>query len=93
MPTSVTLRTNASLNRTQGAELVLPSSVRTMEDLLRHVGEQIDFLLIDGQTGNLRPDIEILVNGKELWFYPDGLRRAIRDQDSIEITLIPLGGG
>lgn len=93
MPTTVTMKSNVSLSRAQGPELLLPSSVRTMEDLLRRVGEQIDFLFIDGQTGKLRPDIEILVNGKELWFYPEGLKRAIYDRDSIEITLIPLGGG
>jgi hypothetical protein len=87
------MKTNISLSRARGAEMVLPSSVRTMEDLLRHVGEQIDFLFTDGQTGKLRPDIDILVNGKEIWFYPEGLKRTICDGDSIEITLIPLGGG
>jgi hypothetical protein len=64
-----------------------------MEDLLHHLGEEIDFLFMDGQTGKLRPDIEVLVNGKELGFYPEGLKHAICDGDSIEITLIPLGGG
>jgi 1-acyl-sn-glycerol-3-phosphate acyltransferase len=66
---------------------------KTMEDLLRHIGQKIDFLFIDAQTGRLRPDIEIIVNGKEIWFYPEGLRKPVHDKDSIEITLIPLGGG
>lgn len=73
--------------------MALPSCVRNLEDLLRHVGQKIDFLFIDAQTGKLRPDIEVLVNGKEIWFYPEGLRKPVHDGDSIEITLIPLGGG
>ncbi len=93
MPTTVVLKTNVSLSRPQGPEMVLSSSVRNMEDLLRHIGEKIDFVFLDAQTGKLRPDIDILLNGKEIWFYPEGLKRAILDGDSIEITLIPLGGG
>jgi 1-acyl-sn-glycerol-3-phosphate acyltransferase len=73
--------------------MILPSSIKTVEDLLRHIGQKIDFLFIDAQTGRLRPDIEIIVNGKEIWFYPEGLRKPVHDKDSIEITLIPLGGG
>ena len=93
MPTTVTMKTNVSLSRPQGPDLFLPCSVKTMEDLLHHVGKQVDFLFIDAQTGRLRPDIDILVNGKEIWFYPEGLKRPISHRDSIEITLIPLGGG
>jgi len=73
--------------------MVLPSSVRSMEELLHHLGEAIDFVFLDGATGKLRPDIEVIVNGKEIWFYPEGLKRLIHDGDSIEVTLIPLGGG
>jgi hypothetical protein len=73
--------------------MVLPSSVRTMEDLLSHIGAKIGFIFLDAQTGNLRPDIDILVNGKEIWFYREGLKKHVLDGDSIEITLIPLGGG
>jgi len=93
VPTTVTMKTNVSLSRAQGPDMTLPSSVKDMEDLLRHVGQKIDFLFIDTQTGRLRPDIEIIVNGKEIGFYPEGLRKPVRDGDSIEITLIPLGGG
>jgi len=93
VPTTVTMKSNVSLSRTQGPDMVLPSSVKNMEDLLRHVGERIGFLFIDAQTGILRPDIDILVNGKEIWFYPEGLRKPVHDGDSIEIPLIPLGGG
>lgn len=93
MPTTIILKSNLSLNRTEGPEMVLPSSVKNIEDLLCDIGEKIDFVFLDAQTGKLRPDIDILVNGKEIWFYPEGLKKPIFDRDSIEITLIPLGGG
>lgn len=93
MPTTVLMKSNVSLSRPEGAAMVLPSSVGTVEDLLRHVGEKIDFIFLDAQTGKLRPDIDIVVNGKEIWFYPEGLRKPVLQGDSIEITLLPLGGG
>jgi hypothetical protein len=93
VPTTIILKSNLSLNRTEGPEMVLPSSVKNIDDLLRDIGEKIDFVFLDAQTGKLRPDIDILVNGKEIWFYPEGLKKPIFDRDSIEITLIPLGGG
>jgi len=73
--------------------MVLASSVQSVSDLLRYLGEKIDFSFLDATSGKLRPDIEVIVNGKEIWFYPEGLQKPIRDGDSIEVTLIPLGGG
>jgi len=93
VPTTVIMKSNVSLARGQGPEMILPSSVKNMEDLLRHIGDKIDFIFLDAQTGKLRPDIDILLNGKEIWFYPEGLKKPISDTDSVEITLIPLGGG
>lgn len=93
MPTTILMKSNLSLQRSGEPQMVLPSSVRRVEDLLRRIGEEIDFVFLDGATGRLRPDIEVIVNGKEIWFYPEGLQKLIRDGDSIEVTLIPLGGG
>ena len=93
MPITITMKSNLSLRRSREPQMVLPSSVRSVEDLLRHLGEAIDFVFLDGVTGKLRPDIEVIVNGKEIWFYPESFKRLIYDGDSIEVTLIPLGGG
>jgi len=76
VPTTIILKSNLSLNRTEGPEMVLPFSVKNIEDLLRDIGEKIDFVFLDAQTGKLRPDIDILVNGKEIWFYPRGTQEA-----------------
>jgi len=87
------MKSNLSLHRPQGREMVLPSSVSSIWDLLRYLGEKIGFVFVDAATRKLRPDIDILVNGKEIGFYPEGLKKPVLDGDSIEITLIPLGGG
>ena len=93
MPITITMKSNLSLQRSKEPEMVLPSSVLSMEDLLRHLGETVDFAFLDRAAGKLRPDIEVIVNGKEIGFYPEGLQKLIHDGDSIEVTLIPLGGG
>ena len=74
MPITITMKSNLSLRRSREPQMVLPSSVRSIEDLLRHLGEAIDFVFLDGVTGKLRPDIEVIVNGKEIWFYPESLK-------------------
>lgn len=71
----------------------LPPEVGSVEELLRFIGEEIDFVFLDAESGRLRPSIEVILNGKEIWFYPDRLQSALKDGDVLEITLIPLGGG
>jgi len=87
------MKSNLSLQRSREPQMVLASSVQSVNDLLRYLGEKIDFVFLDAATGKLRPDIEVIVNGKEIWFYPEGLQELIHDGDAIEVTLIPLGGG
>jgi len=41
----------------------------------------------------LRPDIEVILNGKEIWFYPGGLKTRITEGDTVDIALVPLGVG
>ena len=93
MPTTIIMKSNLSLQRVQEPNMVLPPTVQNVNELLRYLGGKIDFVFVDSVTGKLRPDIEVIVNGKEIWFYAEGLERPIHDGDSIEVTLIPLGGG
>ncbi len=73
--------------------LTLPHSVSTVADLLRYIGKETRFVFLDPITGDLRPDIEIILNNKEIWFYSKGLQQSLTHNDTLEITLIPLGGG
>lgn len=89
----VKLITNFSFQTQTEGEYPLPDSVRTIADLLVHIGKQIQFLFIDAARENLRKDIEVVLNGKNIWFYPDGLDTQMKEGDRIDINLTPLGGG
>lgn len=93
MATCIHLHTNFSYRSLKGDVLTLPPSVSTVADLLRYIGEEIQFVFLDPITGDLRPDIEVTLNNKEIWFYSKGLQRSLTHNDTLEITLIPLGGG
>ena len=73
--------------------MTLPENVDTLRDLLRDIGSRIDFDFIDSDSGDLGDDIEMTINGKEIWFYPKGLGTPLEDGDAVEIHLIALGGG
>jgi hypothetical protein len=87
------LITNFSFVTGSGGEYSAPASVATVGDLLAHVGEQIEFVFMDRARKNLRKDIQLELNGKNIWFYPDGLQTKLKEGDCIDITLTPLGGG
>jgi len=57
------------------------------------MGIKMDYGFIDPKTGSLEEDIEIIVNNTEVWFYPTALNATLKDGDTIEIYLLPLGGG
>jgi hypothetical protein len=57
------------------------------------MGKEIRFAFYDAYTGDLRQDIEVTLNEKDIVFYPNGLERSFGDHDTLAITLIPLGGG
>jgi len=71
----------------------VPETVHTMRDLLVHIGEKIDYSFFVSDSGQLEDDFEIVLNGKEIWFYPQGLDAPLKDGDLVEIYPLPLGGG
>jgi len=89
----IRLITNFSFTSGVGGEYSLPASATTVEDLLNHIGREIDFVFMDAAGKNLRDDIELSLNEKNIWFYQDGLQTKLRDDDLVDITLTPLGGG
>jgi hypothetical protein len=73
--------------------VVLPAEVRTLRDLLYDVSRRIHFELLDSSSGDLKDDFEIIINNKEIWFHPAGLETQIQNGDTVEIYMVPLGGG
>ena len=93
MGVKIALISNFSLGVSDPENFLLPPDITTIADLLRHVGEQMNFPFIAASADDLRRDIEVSINGKDVWFYPDTLNTRLKDGDSIEVNLVPLGGG
>ena len=71
----------------------LPEEVETLRELLSYIGNKMDYSFIDSETGGVEEDLDILINNKEVWFYPAALEMRLVDGDLVEIYLLPLGGG
>ena len=93
MSVIIKLNTNFAFNIQGSEDFTLPPEVKTITDLLRHIGKEIEFDLIDPESGELDIDLEITINGKDFWFYPTGLKTPLNQGDSVQVSLIPLGGG
>jgi hypothetical protein len=93
MAVTIALISNFSLGVSESENFLLPPNVNTIGDLLRHVGEKMNFPFIAADADDLRRDIEVSINGKDVWFYPDALNTPLKDGDSVEVNLVPLGGG
>jgi len=93
MPATIKLDTNFAFGGSGSDGFSLPSGVTTIGDLLRHIGKAVDFPFIDPDSGDLEIDLEISINGKDIWFYPTGLNTPLKEGDVVDISMIPLGGG
>ena len=93
MGVKIKLQTCFALSGSDTETMTLPEGVETVADLLSHMGREINFSFFDPGSGNLEEDLEIIVNNKEVWFYPAALKTPLHDGDIVEIYLLPLGGG
>jgi hypothetical protein len=91
MATRIRLRTNFSLPRSSADEASLPFS--KVRELLRWVEESAGFIFVDWSGGTLRKDVEVVINGKNLLFYPTRFETDLKDGDIVDIQLLTLGGG
>jgi sulfur carrier protein ThiS len=89
----IALQTSFALPGSGSDTMTLPEGVETVADLLGHMGDHIHFTFLDFETGSLEEDLEIILNGKEIWFYPSALNTPLQDGDKVEVYLLPLGGG
>ena len=93
MKTRIKLLTCFALPGSDSEIMDLPEGVITVADLINWMGREINFKIIDSKTGEVENDLEIILNGKEVFFYPNALNTVLNDGDQLEIFLLPLGGG
>jgi hypothetical protein len=93
MPLKIKLKTNVSFSALESGEMTLPPGISTIGGFLRYLGQQKDFALLDPDSRKLETYFEILLNDKDIWFYPNKLDTSLKNGDSVHINLIPIGGG
>jgi hypothetical protein len=93
METKISLKTCFALPGSDSERMPLPEGVGTVGDLINYMGGQIEYSFINPESGQLEEDLEIILNKKEIWFYPEALNTPLQDSDVVEIYLLPLGGG
>jgi hypothetical protein len=93
MGKEIILKTCFGISGSDSNRFALPQDVKTFKDLLAHIGGKIDFNFVDPETGRVEEDLEIILNEKDIWFYPDAMGTELKDGDVVEIYLLPLGGG
>jgi len=93
MPRRLRLSTNFLRREAGFGDLEIADGVYTVAELLHRVERESGFILVDAEGEKLRPDIELTLRGKDIAFYPKGLRTEIEDGDWLDICLTPLGGG
>ena len=93
MGIEIKLQTCFALHDPGSESMTLPEGINTVGDLLQYMGTQTNFTFLDQETGEPEEDLEIILNGKEVWFYPSALDTVLEDGDRVEIYLLPLGGG
>ena len=93
MGIKIRLQTCFALPGSESEIMALPQDVSTLRDLLNYMSGQMEFSFMDGTTGNVEEDLEIKINNKEVWFYPFALDTPLKEDDLVEIYLLPLGGG
>lgn len=93
MPSKVRLRTNFSIPRYGAEQIYLPPYISNVRELLHWVEESAGFIFVDWSGATLRDDVEVIINGKDLFFYPTRLETELKDGDVVDIQLLTLGGG
>jgi hypothetical protein len=93
MPITLKLTTNFLRREAGFGDYEIPDRVKTVADLLEHVGTLTEFLFTNADGTRLRPDIELTLNGKDIAFFPKGLQTHLKEDDGLDINLTPLGGG
>lgn len=87
-----------ALRRIMGNQqfIEIDSDSTTLEDLLENLftrhGPGLRAMVLDAETGELSPNIQILVNGRSYRTLPDQLKTLLKSGDEISL-FPPIAGG
>lgn len=89
---NIKINSNFGLSNYCGKELEIDNGM-TVRNLLSDIGEKLNINFFDSESGNIHRDMQIIINGKDCLLIPTPLETSLEDGDSVDIYLLPLGGG
>jgi len=92
MSIKIKINSNFGLSNYCGDELEMNNGV-TVRALLLDIGKEFTVNFFDSESGNIHGDMQILINGKDYLLIPTQLETPLEEGDSVDIYLLPLGGG
>ena len=90
---TINFKTAVVVPTLEGDRAVLPDDIVTLRDLLHYIGRKIKFDIVDAISGDLHDDFEIALNGTEACFLPGRLDTDLKDNDTVAMNIVGLGGG
>ena len=90
---TISLITNLSVTSGQDDHFVLPEGVMTVKDLLEFIGEKIEFDLLKTGGNDIDEDVELIVNGRNVFASSERFQKPLGEGDIVEIYMLTLGGG
>lgn len=72
---------------------MLPEGMETVGDLLHYLSRELDFSLFGPKGDDIDDDLEVSINSRALWAYPEGLGTSLQEGDMVKIYMLTLGGG
>jgi len=64
-----------------------------LRQLVRSYGSRFEKMLFDPETEKIKPFYRILLGGRDISQFKEGMDTPLKDNDVVSISLIPYGGG
>ena len=60
---------------------------------MKYLGGELEYSLFKPGEDAIDDDLEVTINGKGLWTFPQGLQTPLQTGDTVEVYMLTLGGG
>ena len=93
MSKSIQLITSFAFPGKRDGDFQAPEGMENVGDLLVHLGKVLNYSLFNARGDGIDDDLQVLINDRGLWSYPEGLKTHLRHGDKVQVQMLTLGGG
>lgn len=93
MSKSILLITSFAFPGKRDQHFEMPEGMENIGDLLVYLGRVLNYSLFNARGDGIDDDLQVLINDKGLWSYPEGLKTYLRHGDKVQVQMLTLGGG